>query len=112
MQQFNSEEEVLVWIQNWKIWPSSSHLPLLQRLREAMGERGSLEDCPGHCFSSNEFSDAISMTVLALEFYWDCLIVGKSGRCVFYVSHDEYYAFMTPDSSIAAGFKAEIEKGL
>ena len=37
----NAEDgELLIWTTDWSVWPSGEHLPLMRRLREALGERG------------------------------------------------------------------------
>lgn len=81
---------VLIYLQNWDIFPSSGHLPLLRRLREALGERRTLELSPGHVFHEGERDDAVSVLVLTAEFFWDCLVVGDSGSHAAYLSHDGY----------------------
>lgn len=112
VQRFESEAEILIWVQNSKVWPSSSHLPLMIRFRQALGENRPLQDYPGHCFTSDEMPDAVSVAVMALEFFWDTLIIAESGRCAFYISHDEYYSFMSNDERSIDEFRSSIENGV
>ena len=102
---FASETNVLVCVRNWMVFPSSGHPPLLLRLRQALGEHRPLEDCPGHLFSAQEADDALSVIILALEFFWDCSVLGESGRVALFVSHDEYVEFFSTDRSLTARFK-------
>lgn len=81
---------MLVWLSDFVVWESSSHLPLLSRWRESFGERRALVDAPGHLFGPDESDDAVSIIVMALEFFWDAVIVGTSGTRVVRLSHDEY----------------------
>src|SRR5438477_1666423 len=39
--------ELLIWIGDWAVWPSSQHMPLFTRLRQALGESRPLIDAPG-----------------------------------------------------------------
>src|SRR5205807_2801139 len=39
--------DALLWIRNWEIWPSSAHLPLFARLRQALGATRSPAEAPG-----------------------------------------------------------------
>lgn len=89
--------DVLVYLQNWSIFPSSGHVPLLTRLREALGEARSPEVAPGHIFEINEADDAVSVMVLAAEFFWDCLMVSQTGQRVAYFSHDEACDLLSTD---------------
>src|SRR5262245_44179482 len=95
--ELQSESEILLWVRNWTVWPSSCHVPLIQRLREALGEHRALEEAPGNLITSSEASDGISILILALQFCWDCLVVGASGTLAFFTSHDEYFTFMALD---------------
>ncbi len=83
--------QCLVLIQNARIWPSSGHIPLLNRLRQALGEQRSSDEFPGHLFSSTESDDIISFIVLSIEFLWETIIVTECGLRVMHLSHDEYF---------------------
>jgi hypothetical protein len=86
---FEKETSVLVSVLNVHIFPSSGHIPLLLSLRRSLGETRSVDEAPGHLFKKAEAADAVSVIVLALQFFWDCLVIGASGETVLYVSHDE-----------------------
>jgi hypothetical protein len=106
-----TDNEVLIWLQNWTVWPSMGHLPLIHRLREALGENKSLDDFPAQVFSSEEGEDAISVLTLALEFFWDCLLVGSNLRFVCFFSHDGYYSPMTNDAILLAQLRKSLSSG-
>ena len=82
-------------MRNWEIFPSSGHVPLLLRLRQALGEPRPVEEFPACIFAVNEADDAISVMLLSILFFWDCLVVPASGDPVFYASHDEFCDFFT-----------------
>ena len=102
---FEADAVVLVLVENCAIWPSSGHLPLLVRLRQALGEMREIDDVPGHLLGADEREDAVSVLVLAMQFYWDCWIVAEDGRRVLFVSHDEYYDFFADDAARVEDFK-------
>lgn len=101
----------LVWLKNWGVWQSSGHVHLLLRLRQALGENRSLDETPGHLFSANESDDAVSVLILSLEFYWDCLLVGSALNFACGVSHDEYYSIMGKDDSIMLEIENKLASG-
>ena len=93
--------ELLIWLGDWGVWPSSQHLPLFTRFREALGEHRPLIEAPGHLLTPDESEDSVSILVVSLQFVWDCHILTASGRDAVFVSHDEVGWFATRDESIA-----------
>jgi hypothetical protein len=102
-ERLRSEKEFLLWLHDWVVWPSSGHVPLILRLRESPGESRGLEDAPGILITREEIDDGISILILALQFYWDCLVVGASGSLAFFTSHDEFCSFMSTDEASLEG---------
>jgi hypothetical protein len=100
-----TEEQVLVFVRNWQVFPSSAHVPLMLRLRQALGEAQSLAECPGHLLSKDESDDGISLMLLCAEFFWDCFVLGASGKTALFISHDEYFEFYTQDPATLVEFK-------
>src|SRR2546426_10068296 len=39
--------ELLFWLGDWEVWPSSQHMPLFTRFRQALGESRPLIEAPG-----------------------------------------------------------------
>ncbi|MBV9656660.1 MAG: hypothetical protein JO295_00995 [Verrucomicrobia bacterium] len=96
-----SESETLLLVDDWAVWPSSQHLPLFTRFREALGEHRSLIETPGHVVTAAETDDAVSIIATSLLFMWDCYGISSSGCDAFYFSHDEYCYFASRDASLA-----------
>jgi hypothetical protein len=94
--------ETLLWIQDFEVWPSSQHLPLFTRFREAFGEQRSLCDAPGHLVTASDSDDSVSIIATSLLFLWDCYGITASGDSAFHVSHDEYCWFATRERDLAA----------
>jgi hypothetical protein len=102
-----SESETLLLIDDWGVWPSSQHLPLFSRFREALGERRSLREAPGHITTPADADDAVSIISTSLFFIWDCYGISSTGRDAFYFSHDGYCYFASRDAALAKRVGAE-----
>jgi hypothetical protein len=85
--------EVLLWLRNWDVWPSSGHQPLMTRLRQALGEVRPLGEAPGHLLVPGEAADGLSVLVISMCFFWDCAVLPSAGGSFFFTSHDEYFSF-------------------
>ena len=82
--------EMLLWLGDWAVWPSSQHMPVFTRFREAFGEKRPLIDAPGHLLTPEEADHAISIMSVSLLFMWDCHELSGSGRDAVFTSHDEF----------------------
>jgi hypothetical protein len=102
-----SGSETLLLVDDWGVWPSSQHLPLFTRFREALGEHRSLKEAPGHIAAASDTDDAVSIIATSLFFMWDCYGVSSTGRDAFYFSHDEYCYFASRDASVAQSVRSE-----
>ena len=102
---FRTEDDILIYLNRFQPFPSSGHLPLLRRLRQALGEVRSLEEYPGHLFSKSEADDIVSLMVLSLQFFWDCLVVPDSGKVVLSISHDEHCDCLASDQAALSQFQ-------
>src|ERR1041385_8011743 len=109
--QLQTDNEILIWVRKWNVWPSMGHLPLLHRFREALGQPKDLEEFPAQLFSADESDDAVSLLILALEFSWDCCLVGAKHRFLCFFSHDGYYSPMTNDQALFAQMHQSISSG-
>lgn len=76
----NPAPELLFWLGDWSVWPSSQHMPLFTRFLEAFGETRPLIEAPGFLLTPAESDDAVSILIVALQFCWDCHILTASGR--------------------------------
>ena len=94
--------ELLIWLDDWAVWPSSQHMPLFTRFREAFGERRPLIEAPGCLLTPDEIDDAISIMSVSLLFMWDCHVLCGSGRDAVFTSHDEFGWLASRDPAIAA----------
>jgi hypothetical protein len=100
--------ETLLLIGDWAVWPSSQHMPLFTRFREALGEHRPLIEAPGHLVTAADMDDAVSIVATSLLFLWDCDGISSSGREAFHFSHDEFCYFVTRDPSVAARVREQL----
>lgn len=105
----SADEERLLWIEEWGVWPSGEHFPLLTALRAGFGERRSLIDVPGHLSEQGDDEDGLSFLIVGLLFLWDCWLYTKSGT-VLMLSHDEYGIVFEPRSRSAPCIHGELER--
>jgi hypothetical protein len=104
--------ELLIWLGEWGVWSSSEHIPLVTRLRQALGEPRPLIEAPGHLVTPDEVDDGISLLVVALQFVWDCHVITASGRDVIFVSHDELGWFGSRDARLADLISGQLTEAL
>ena len=105
----SKEPEMLIDVQRWAIFPSSGHVPLLNRFRQACGSGERIEDSPGHLLSSGEKDDAISILILAVEFFWDCFVLGSNALSAAYISHDEKFVVLSRDAELLSRFEMDLD---
>jgi hypothetical protein len=102
--------EVLFWLGDWSVWPSSQHMPLYTRFRQAFGESRPLIDAPGHLLTPDDADDAVSILVVSLQFVWNCHILTSLGRDAVFVSHDEFGWFASRDETVAESVRQKFEE--
>jgi hypothetical protein len=86
-------EPCLLWITEWRIWPSSENLHLYYRLRGSYGDQRLLEEAPGHLFLGYETSDLASFLQVAMLNGWEGYILTSANYVNAFFSHDEYIDF-------------------
>jgi len=69
------EREILVWFDDWGVWPSGERKHMFERFRDSYGEHRWLSDAPGYLFATAERKDAISFAAFAILFLWDCHVL-------------------------------------
>jgi hypothetical protein len=89
MEAFRGERQVLVWFDDWSVWPAGQRMHVFDRFRMSYGETRPLIEAPGHLFKDTEIEDAISMVTIAVLFLWDCFVVTPERKKLLWFSHDE-----------------------
>src|SRR4051812_47122252 len=101
LREFSDGCSLLVWFDDWAVWPSGQRMHIFQRFRMSYGETRPLIDAPGHLFERGEIEDAISFVTIAVLFLWDCYVVAPSSTKLVFFSHDEF--------GVTKGFDFDIE---
>lgn len=91
-------DESLVWLWEFGVWPSSGHMPLCTRFRQALGCATPLEITPGHLIQAQEVDDAVSLMCIGLLFYWDCYFLSSSSKDCLFISHDDHVFLGSQDA--------------
>jgi hypothetical protein len=94
-QRLGSGNEVLLWIRQTGVWPSTEDWPGYYAMRGGLGERRSLEIAPGHLFGPDEAESLIEFLTATMENGWDAFAIanqnGNLGDVVVQISHDEWF---------------------
>jgi hypothetical protein len=97
--------EVMLWITEWGIWPSSENLHLYYRLRQSYNDHRLLHEAPGHFFLQHEAEDLASFLQLAMLNGWGGYILAEAAYLNAFFSHDEYIDFYGRDESSIASVR-------
>jgi len=84
------DQEAMLYIDEWGVFPSCEDTVLFDAFRRSLGTERPLIELPGQIFDANEFRYAQSLVGMVLYFFWGGLLVSGSGRLVVRVSHDEW----------------------
>lgn len=83
---------LLLWINEFGIWPHSENLHLYYKLRQSYKDYRHIREAPGHCFLNHEKSDLVSFLHLTLMFGWGGYLFNGSQSYIIF-SHDGWIAF-------------------
>ena len=86
---FDFEDEALLWINEFGVWPSSEDRYLFEGFRQSLGEYSPLYEKPGHIFSNKDLEAVKALIAMVLYFCWGAVIVSISRSFIFKISHDE-----------------------
>jgi hypothetical protein len=86
---FAEDEEALLWINEFGIWPSAEDWNLFDGFRLSLGEAKAVQERPGHLFSKAELKVAGSLIAMILYFCLGAVLVSTKRGLVIKISHDE-----------------------
>jgi hypothetical protein len=101
---------ILIWTTGWSVWPSGEHVPLFLRLREALGDRRSLEEASAQIVEEDSRSDGESIVILHSLFLWDCWVVAEDSNYILYLCHDEWGQVYCRSRDIHEAVRSEIDR--
>lgn len=84
-----ADQELMVWFDDWSVWPSGERPHMFERFRDSYGEHRWLSEAPAYVFASSEREDAISFAGFAILFLWDCHVLTAAADTWLFLSHDE-----------------------
>lgn len=88
-------DEILVWITQWEVWPSSEDWPDYYNWRGQRNEKRSLWKAPGHLFGKSEQSDLSELLIKIMDNGWDAHVLICHGQSIddirAFVSHDGFF---------------------
>ena len=89
LEQFRSIGKMLVWFDDWSVWPSGQRMHIFERFVASYGEVRPLIEAPAFLFSEREYEDLVSFVTLGVLFLWDVRVVSAKARRLLFYSHDE-----------------------
>jgi hypothetical protein len=107
---YNTDEEGLLWINEYGIWPSCEDWNLFNGFRRSLGENSPLYDKPGHLFSINDMEVIVSLLALTLYFFWGAIIVSENKNLLVKISHDELIYFYAKDTETISNINKAMAK--
>lgn len=112
---FDTDNEALLWINEFGIWESSEDRNLFEGFRRSLGEHRPLHEKPGHIFSSSDLINVRSLVAMTLYFVWGGILYSPAKRLAIKISHDEHISFFARDkkdvSNITEDFKKYLDSG-
>lgn len=91
--QLTCRDETLLWITEWKVWPSSENWYLYYTLRRLAGDRGFLHEAPGHLFQAFELEELTTILQVSILNGWGGYFMAAGGNINAFFSHDGYIDF-------------------
>jgi hypothetical protein len=109
---FDVTGTVLIWTKEWGVWPSSEHMPLFTRFRQALGEPRPLSGANAQQFEGAQAEDGESLLILNCLFLWDCWLIAERGTYVLHFSHDEWGQLFAEPAILDRARKYLTQRGL
>jgi hypothetical protein len=107
---FDADDEALLWINEFGIWPSAEDWNLFEGFRRSLGEDSPLSEKPGHIFSNKDLTNVGSLLAMIFYFVWGAVLYSPAKGLGIVISHDEFISVFARDKSDAAGITATLRK--
>lgn len=98
---FELEDEGLLWINEFGMWPSSEDRHLFAGFRTFLGENSPLHEKPGHLFSREDLASTASLIAMSLYFVWGIFLYSSKQDFVIKTSHDEFITVYVKNTTMA-----------
>lgn len=103
-------DRCLLWVTEWRVWPSSENWYLYYRLRQSYRDHQLIEEASGHLFLDYEASDLISFLQVGLIAGMDMHLIPTVSYGRVFISHDEWVEFAMQDALELDNIKADLVK--
>lgn len=107
---FKDDDESLLWINEFSIWPSAENQNLFYGFRRSLGESSQLYVKPGHLFSNGDIETIESLLSMVLYFYWGAILVPSHKNFIIQISHDEWMDVFVKDKNYLVGIQESLSK--
>ena len=107
---FDTDDEALLWINEFGIWPSSEDGYLFQGFRRFLGESSPLHEKPGHVFSKSDIDAVRSLVAMLLYFVWGGILFSPAKGLAIKISHDEFITVFVRNKKDASAITVELKK--
>ncbi len=94
---YEDDEEALLWINEYGIWPSCEDWVLFDGFRRSLGEDSPLYEKPGHIFSKEDIQSLGSLLAMVFYFFWGAVLVSTTKDTIIRISHDEFIDIFVKD---------------
>ena len=93
------QQETLLWINEWGVWPSSENMHMYLALRRANGNTSRLADSNVHLFAEDESENATDFLQLVIENGWDASLFTSDGSAELRACHDGWLEVLRIDAA-------------
>jgi len=86
-----NENNILLYINEFGIWPSCENMYLFDGYRKSIGINNNISEKPSHIISQNENIELYCILGMILYFFMGCIIIPINNQNeIINISHDEY----------------------
>jgi hypothetical protein len=88
---FFDKNEILLYINEFGIWPSSENMYLFDGYRKSIGIENKIYEKPSHIINKNENIEFYCILDMILYFFMGCMIIPiENQNEIITISHDEF----------------------
>ena len=83
MERLKGKAWLLIWVDDWSVWPSGRWHHVFTRLRLSCGCVAPLIEKPAHLVEAAEHEAAVSVAVYSVLMLWGCYVISDGGLMLF-----------------------------
>lgn len=109
---FDTDDEAVLWINEFGIWESSEDRYLFHGFRSFLNEGRPLHEAPGHIFSKEDGNAVRSLVAMVLYFVWGAILFSPGKGLAIKISHDEFISIYVRNKEDASIISQKIKEFL